>query len=180
MSLIDMVREPVPGEMISPSWARDVVRAIKASKVIPGPGVRVDYTTAGQRVRAVDVAMMMTGAEEEPWQLRITKDGESWTATVSNLYAGFATAHDEFNDGGEVSLTLTGATGDMFLGAEINMETHAVQLAEATTFEGITDKKPSRGSVIVKLPLYKLHKSVSGGYRKVMRLWDRPCIAWYE
>lgn len=182
MSIIDTVRDPIPGETISPSWARDVVRAIRASKVLAGPGVRVDYGPQGQRVRTVGAAAAggVAAATEEMWTLSITKDGANYTATVSNMYAGIGTAHDNLNAGEPASVVLSGTAGDVYLGAAIDMETHFVTLIEASTFNGIVDLLPDKGSVIVKLPLYKLSKSESGGYRKVMRLWDRPCIAWYE
>lgn len=137
---------------------------------------------------SADAAPVLSGGEGDgiggPWHLVISRavveEAVVWTATVSNLYTGFGTAIKEFNGGAEVSITLYGGVGDTFLGANINMETHSVELVENISFEAITEDSPSRGSMIVKLPLYKLRRASSKSGYQVARLWDLPRIAWYE
>jgi hypothetical protein len=174
------VREPVKGEPIRADFGRDICRALRAARVIAGPGVRVDHGPAGQRVTLISARSAGAATQLDPWHLEIIYDGSDYTATVTRLYTGFGTAADEFNGGAPATLVLTRTAGKRFLGAEINMQTHVVTLAEGATFASITDAIPPRGSVVVKLPLYEFYKSTTGGYQIVGPLWNMPVIAWHE
>lgn len=176
------VREPVKGEPIRADFGRDICRALRAARVIAGSGVRVDHGPAGQRVTLLSArsATSSASAQLDPWHLEITLEGGDYTATVTRLYAGIGTAADEFNGGDPATLVLSGASGKRFIGAEINMQTHVVALTEGPTFTSIIDALPAPSSVIVKLPLYELYKSATGGYQIVGSLWSMPKISWYE
>lgn len=179
MSIIDIVRDPVPGETISPSWARDVVRAIRACKVLAGPGMRVDYGPQGQRITSAAALPAVTGATVgRPWSVTLAGSGTSWTATFADCLIKRDSYTLNVGDGsGEIdySMPVADAGEELYMGFEYNQVTGATEIISGATLGDVSESEPPAEVTLVKTPICVMRFSGSR-WSEVKSLREIPSV----
>lgn len=138
--MIVVPREPVPGAGVSASWGRDVVRCLRAGRVIAGPGISVTDGPNGQQVSARRRMARESMSVPSPWDMRI--EGEQ--GVLSNcvfMHSGVTTVIDDQAvalSGTEcyiaAKIDTTDFSATVTAGASIDSAVHTGEISDAERF----------------------------------------------
>jgi len=175
--MINYPREPVPGGDISPTWGRDVVRCLRASRVIAGKGVRVEDGPNGQRVSAtVSSSGAGVSAIAGPWSISLEEAGSVWTATISNCYFKRGSSTLVAGEDGVLTFELPAVQSKIFMGFEYNSESGEAEIISSGSLAAVCDQSVTASEKhLVRSPLYILDV----GWRVALDMRSMPATGLY-
>ena len=183
--MINLPKEPVPGAPLGASWGRDVVRALRALRIIPGTAISVESRLNGQRVSGKSVSVTQTGGSAAvvpgPWDLTFSGEEGAYVATFERCYIrrGSFTMNvgDAFTAKMEYSLPTASTT--LFVGLQYNSSTGDAEIISGSSMYYVSETgTPYTNKELSKTPLYELafgggSWSIVTSYREVpvVGLW---------
>ena len=147
--------DPFPGQALSTRLPSEQNAALRRLRVIPLGGIRAEYTPEGTRLWAEPLERAAPAAPVGAWSFKSWAWGlSSGTLALANCCyrrsTGFALL-------GELSVTL--ATGESVVRADVELATGACSLAASASLAGVAD---DYSSGTAHIPLYTVAVSSSG------------------
>ena len=184
--ITNMPRDPQPGVALSTVWGCQVSQGVRAARVLPGLGVRVDESPDGwivslRRSLPGATAAVTTG----PWAVSFAGSEGAITATFTDCVF----KRDSFTlvgtssgaTAGTIAFAMPSVAADSvrYLGFSYNAQTHAVEIISGTTLSDVSESAmPSADVEVIRTPLYKM--VYNGGWRVLISYLALPNVGLYN
>lgn len=184
--ILNMPRDPQPGVALSTVWGCQVSQGVRAARVLPGLGVRVDESPDGW---IVSLRRSLPGAAAAaisgPWAVSFAGSEGAITATFTDCVfkrdsytlvgtgTGLAAGTIAF------AMPSVAANSVRYFGFSYNSETGAVEIISGTTLSDVSESAmPSADVEVILTPLYKM--IYKGGWRVLLSYLALPSVGLYN
>lgn len=150
-------RDPQPGMGLSADWGRAITQGVRAARVLPGLGIKVDESPDGW---IVSLRRSLPGATAAvtagPWAVSFAGSAGAITATFTDCVF----KRDSFTLNA-ATLTFAMPAGTeiavRYLGFEYNSQTHAVVIISGYSLSAVSESAmPETDIELIRTPLYKV------------------------
>lgn len=174
--MIKYPRDPVPGAGVSASWGRDVVRCLRAMRVVAGAGMRVEDGPNGQRVSSRSgLPSVNAGAIGAPWDVSFAGSSGAYTATFVDCLIKRDSFTIMVGTDGVIEYAMPSTPTTLYVGFQYDTESGVVTIISGATLADVSEcKLPVSNVELVKTPLYIM--TLSGGWRVAKNLREIPSV----
>lgn len=178
-------KDPQPGVELAASWGKAVAQGVRAARVLPGLGIRVDESPDGFMV-SIKRGMTRSssgGFMAGPWA--VTFDGATNIATFVDCffkrdsYTLIGKSPDA--PAGTVYFSMPDPAGGtiIYLGFAYNSEDGAVEIISGDSILDVGESSvPESDTEIIRTPLYKV--AYNGAWRVVASMMGMPSVGLYS
>lgn len=180
-------RDPQPGMGLSADWGRAITQGVRAARVLPGLGIKVDESPDGWIVSLRRSLPGTTAAVTAgPWAVSFAGSAGAITATFTDCVF----KRDSFTlvgtssgaTAGTVVFAMPTVSADSvrYLGFAYNAQTHAVEIISGTTLSSVSESAmPEADIELIRTPLYKVIFS-GGAWRVMLSYLALPSVGLYN
>ena len=184
--ILNMPRDPQPGVALSTVGGCQVSQGVRAARVLPGLGIKVDESPDGW---IVSVRRSLPGATAAvttgPWAVSFAGSEGAITATFTDCVF----KRDSYTlvgtgtglAAGTIAFAMPPGTANSvrYLGFEYNSQTHAVEIISGHSLSAVSESAmPSADVEVIRTPLYKM--VYNGGWRVLTSYLALPSVGLYN